>query len=60
MEELHNKRRIKINKMNAQIAVAREAYSPNRLKVWRGDRVWYQRSTETRKELIQRVSTEIR
>lgn len=58
MEELHDKRTIKINNKTFQIAVSREAYSPDKLKVWGHGREWYQRSAETREELLQRVKSE--
>jgi len=58
MEELHDKRTIKINNKTYQIAVSRESYSPDKLKVWGHGQEWYQRSTETRADLIQRVKSD--
>jgi hypothetical protein len=58
MEELRDKRTIKINNKTYQIAVSREAYSPDRLKVWGHGREWYQQSAETRADLIRRVKSE--
>lgn len=58
MEELHGKRTIKINNKTYQIAVSREAYSPDKIKIWGNGREWYQRSTETRDELVVRVKSD--
>ncbi len=58
MEELHDKRTIKINDKTYQIAVSREAYSPDKLKVWGHGKEWCQRSDETRAEFVQRVKSD--
>jgi hypothetical protein len=58
MEEIVGKRTIKINNKTYSIAVAREAYSPDKLKIWGRGNEWYQRSSETKQDLINRVKSD--
>ncbi len=58
MEEIIGKKTIKINGKTFQIAVSREAYSPDKLKIWGHGNEWYQRSSETKQDLINRVKAD--
>ncbi len=58
MEEIIGKKTIKINGKTFQIAVSREAYSPDKLKIWGRGGEWYQSSSETKQDLINRVKAD--
>ena len=66
--ELIDPRRVKVRGWGAttsfQIALRREAYSPDRLYAWRGrhtspSQEWMQNSTETENEFVKRVKEEL-
>ena len=64
MTEYFDTRRMTVSKTRLWTAVAREAYSPDRLVAWTGRRTnpgrfWSQGSLETRSEFYDRVSDEI-
>ena len=58
-------RRIQVNGVRMMTAVAREAYSNDKLVVWRGnrketDKITYQDSIETPSEFYERAALELR
>lgn len=62
--ELFRAKRVRKNGKNYMTAVAREAYSSDRLVAWTGNRkaprqVWYQQGLETPDEFYSRVEREL-